>query len=419
MASAGWQPYHTVWAVLFLGWFATGIIRNALSPLLPAVRSEFGLTFGQAGDLATAYFIAYAGLQFVGGYLGDRWGRKRVLVWGGALATLATLATAAAWSPAALFAARLGVGVAHGMFFGSDRPLIAAHTPPPMMGVGQGLSFAGLGFGVWFGTAAAGFLGGLLPWRGVFVVLALFPAVAAALIALRIGEPARQGRTRGAWAPVRPALASGDLWLLYVAGLTPSFAQWVIGTWGPAILMEAGAGDLSRASSYAGLFGVMAMPGLAFFGALSDRLAARGLGRKFVAVCGYLALAADMGILAWGIAGGASFWALVPFMALVGALTWGPWAAIHALFAHVVPPRIHGTAFGFMNGCAMLGSVLGPPVAGRLRDAGGSFASACLLAAALAALGALLVAAVRPAFRPGPEVPLGDREAAQGGAHAP
>jgi predicted MFS family arabinose efflux permease len=415
MARSHWQPYHTVWAILSLGWFATGTIRNALSPLLPAIRTEFALTFGQAGDLATAYFIAYAAVQFVGGYLGDRWGRKRVLVWGGALATLATLGTAGAWSPAALFAARLGVGTAHGMFFGSDRPLIAAHTPLARMGVGQGLSFAGLGFGVWFGTAAGGFLGGLLPWRGVFGVLAIFPAVAAALIALRITEPSRPARTQAAPLSVRPALVSGDLWLLYVAGLTPSFSQWVIGTWGPAILMEAGAGDMSRAAFYAGLFGLMAMPGLYFFGTLSDRLAARGLGRKFAAVGGYLALAADMGAIAFGISRGAPFWVLVPFVALVGALTWGPWAAIHALFSHVVPPRIHGVAFGLMNGCAMLGSVLGPPVAGRLRDAGGSFTSACLLAAGLAGLGALLVAAVRPAFRPGPEIVLGEKAPVRGG----
>ena len=404
-----WQPYHTVWAILFLGWLATGVIRNALSPLLPAIRSEFGLTFGQAGDLATAYFIAYAGMQLLGGYAGDRWGRKQMLVWGGALTTLATLGTAAAWSPAALFGARLTVGLAHGMFFGSDRPLIAAATPPARMGVGQGLSFAGLGFGVWLGTAAAGFLNGLLPWRGVFAVLAVFPAAAAALIALRIREPARPAAPHAAPPVFRPAVASGDLWLLYVAGLTPSFSQWVIGTWGPAILMEAGAGDMARASFYAGLFGLMAMPGLLTFGALSDRMAARGLGRKFVAASGYLALAADMGALAVGISLGAPFWALVPFVALVGALTWGPWAAIHALFSHMVPPRIHGTAFGLMNGCAMVGSVLGPAVSGRLRDAGGSFAMACLVAAGLAALGALLVVAVRPAFRLGPEVAVADK----------
>ena len=69
-----------------------------------------------------------------------------------------------------------------------------------------------------------------------------------------------------------------------------------------------------------------------------------------------------------------------------------------------MPSRIYGTVFGILNGWAMLGAVVAPAVTGRLRDAGGSFASSCFLAAALAALGALLVAAVRPAFRAGPEV---------------
>lgn len=409
MARIRWQPYHTVWAILFLMWLATGVIRNALSPLLPAIRAEFGLTFGQAGNLATAYFLAYAAVQFVGGYGGDRWGRKRMLVWGGVLSALATLGTGAAWSPASLFAARLAVGAGHGTYYANDRPLIALHTPPARMGVGQGLSFAGLGIGVWFGTAAAGFLGESLRWRAVFAVLAVLPAAATALIALGVPEAPRGDRGRAAPPAFRPALTSGDLWLVYVAGATPSFAQWVIGTWGPAILMEAGAGDLARASFYAGLFGLMAVPGLLVFGALSDRLAARGWGRKPVVVAAYLALAADMGGLGWGIARGAPFWALVPLVALVGSLTWGPWAAIQALFARIVPPGILGTAFGLLNGFAMLGSMLGPAVAGRLRDSGGSFASGCLLASALAAVGALLAAAVRPAFRPGPEIAIGRR----------
>ena len=318
MAPIGWQPYHTVWTILFLGWLATGVIRTALSPLLPAIRDDFGLTFGQAGDLATAYFIAYAAVQFVGGYWGDRWGRKRLLAWGGVLSTMATLATAIAWSPAALFTARLAVGVGHGTYYANDRPLIASHTPPARMGLGQGLSFAGLGMGVWFGTAAAGFLAGFLGWRGVFTVLAGLPAIATALIALRIPEAPRGGRGRAVPPALRPALTSGDLWLFYVAGAMPSFAQWVIGTWGPAILLEAGAGDLARASFYAGLFGVMAMPGLLAFGTLSDRMAARGWGRKPVVVAAYLALAADMAALAWGIARGAPFCALVPLVALVG-----------------------------------------------------------------------------------------------------
>ena len=28
-----WQPYHTVWAILFLGWLATGVILFLATPL--------------------------------------------------------------------------------------------------------------------------------------------------------------------------------------------------------------------------------------------------------------------------------------------------------------------------------------------------------------------------------------------------
>ncbi len=416
MPFTGWQPYYTVWSLLCLGWFATAVIRAALAPLLPLIRTEFGLSYGQAGDLATAYFLTYAALQFLSGNLGDRWGRKRVLVLGGILNVLATLGTAAARSPGALFAARFFVGLAHGTYFGNDRSLIAPHTPPARMGLGQGLSFAGMGMGIWFGTAAAGFLAAALDWRGVFALLAVLPAAATALIALWVVDPSR--RERGQVRPMawRPALTNSDLWLLYLAGMMPTFAQWLIGSWGPAILMEGGAADLSTAAFCAGLFGIMALPGLLFFGALSDALVRRGKGRKFVAVGAYLALAADMGALAWGIQRGASLWVLVPLVAMVGALTWGPWAAIFSLCSHIMPARIYGTVFGTLNGWAMLGAVVAPAVTGRLRDAGGSFASSCFLAAALAAVGALLVAGVRPAFRAGPEVAWNERARASGSA---
>ncbi len=407
MPKTTWQSYHTVWAILFLGWFATAVIRAALAPLLPLIRSEFALTYGQAGDLATAYFLTYAALQFVSGNLGDRWGRKRVLVCGGVLGVLATLGTALAWSPGALFAARFLVGLAHGTYFGNDRSLIASHTPPSRMGLGQGLSFAGMGLGIWFGTAAAGFFAGLLPWRGVFALLAILPAAATAWIAVSVSDPSRRKDALVQPVALRPALASGDLWLLYVAGIMPTFSQWLIGSWGPAILMEGGAADLPAAAFYAGLFGVMALPGLLFFGTLSDWLAVRGKGRKIMAVGAYLALAADMGALAWGIQHEAPLWVLVPLVAMVGALTWGPWAALYSLCSHIMPARILGTVFGILNGWAMVGGVMAPAVAGRLRDAGGSFASSCFLAAILAALGAALVAAVRPAFRAGPEVAWG------------
>jgi putative MFS transporter len=75
-----WEYYHKVWAVLVFGWVANYMVRSGLSPVLIPIREEFGLSYAQAGLIGSAVFYAYAGMLFPAGILGDRIGRKIVLV---------------------------------------------------------------------------------------------------------------------------------------------------------------------------------------------------------------------------------------------------------------------------------------------------------------------------------------------------
>ncbi|MGH7264047.1 MAG: MFS transporter, partial [Candidatus Rokuibacteriota bacterium] len=116
-----WQSYHTVWALLVFGWVANYMIRMALSPLLEPVMAEFGLTHAQAGFLFSVFFYGYVAMQVPAGLLGDRFGRKRVLVTGVLLVAAAALLTGLGRSLAVLGLARLVTGLAQGMYFSNDR----------------------------------------------------------------------------------------------------------------------------------------------------------------------------------------------------------------------------------------------------------------------------------------------------------
>jgi hypothetical protein len=72
--------YHQVWLVMIFGWITNYLVRSALSPVLIPLMREFSLTYAQAGLLASAFFYAYALMQFPAGYLGDRFGKKRILI---------------------------------------------------------------------------------------------------------------------------------------------------------------------------------------------------------------------------------------------------------------------------------------------------------------------------------------------------
>src|SRR2546428_2661545 len=75
-------PYVVVWALLILAWAANFVIRIGFSALLPSIIDELQLSYTRAGLLASAFFYAYVIMQIPSGLLGDRFGRRRILVLG-------------------------------------------------------------------------------------------------------------------------------------------------------------------------------------------------------------------------------------------------------------------------------------------------------------------------------------------------
>src|SRR2546428_3409803 len=74
--------YVLVWLLLIFAWAANFVIRIGFSALLPSIIDELQLSYTRAGLLASAFFYAYVIMQIPSGLLGDRWGRRRILVLG-------------------------------------------------------------------------------------------------------------------------------------------------------------------------------------------------------------------------------------------------------------------------------------------------------------------------------------------------
>ena len=80
--------YSVIWGILVYTWICNYLIRMALSSLLPPIIEEFGLSYTSAGFLSTGFFYAYLAMQLPAGVLGDRFGRKRLLLAGVLLGAL-------------------------------------------------------------------------------------------------------------------------------------------------------------------------------------------------------------------------------------------------------------------------------------------------------------------------------------------
>lgn len=413
-----WCPYHTVWAVLWFGWLSNYAVRIALSPVLLAIREEFGRSHEEAGLLMSVFFYAYAAMQWPAGHLGDRLGRKRILVLGALIWGIMTLLTAWVPSFAGLLVCRFLTGLAEGVYFGNDRPVIAAVTPPEKMALGQGLSFTGLGLGMALGLISAGWINAHWGWRAVFQILSLLSFLASFLLARFLPEsgggpePRSGGHVSGVRGPcgdhgslasrrsslLRLVFCRFDLWMIYLAGIAAIYASWVGQAWAPAMFEELGQ-DRAAAAYCASVYGLAALPALPLLGAWSDHLARRGRGRKMLIALCLLVFGGLMSIWGYGLDQGAPVARMVGLLFLIGMVSWGLWAPLFSLVSHLVPSEIRGTAFGFMNAVHFLGAVLAPWWTGRLRDATGSFARGAYSATALLLVAALLIASIRPAFR--------------------
>lgn len=398
-----WEKYHTVWLILIFGWITNYMVRSSLSPLLIPIIQEFKLTYAQAGILATAFFYAYTLMQLPAGHIGDRLGRRFVLVictcWWGLMSLLTGLAN----SFFSIFIFRFLTGIGEGAYFSNDRPIISAYTPERKRGFGQGISFIGLGIGMFIGILLAGWISDIFGWRSVFILYSIPSFLASLLIFLLIKEPKKGELKKGNPVSYSLIFKNRDLWLLYIGGISGIYALWVIGTWAPAIFKEMGVKTLAQSSFYSSLLGLSAIPGLSITGLISDRLIKKGKGRKGLIAIEFFLIALFMSFLGYGLEVKINLYVFIFFYFMAGFFIWGHWAAFYALLPDIVPYEILGTAYGFTNTIHFLGSIFAPWVTGWIKDFSASFSWGLYLGAIFCVLGGILILSVRPPFRFGME----------------
>ena len=387
--------YVVVWLLFVLAWAANFAIRVGFSALLPPIIRELELSYTQAGALASAFFWAYIALQIPAGLLGDRFGRRRVLVLGLVGVAAATALTGLAGSFGALLVARLATGVGQGSLFSNDRAIIAALTPREKIGLGQGVSFTGPGLGIALGLALGGVLADALSWRAVLFLFALGPLAAALAIARWVPRTPASSDAAALWPRLRAVLGTGAVWVLGAAGACGIYVQFVLATWAPMFFLETGVHGLARAGTLAGVQGLAAVAGLVTGGWADDRLRRRGVRHRTIVATGLVALAASMGAMALALARGSSPGVGVT-LALAAFFVWGIWGSAYALLGELVRAADLGAAFGVFNSICFVGAIVGPAVTGWVRDLTGTFAGGCALAVLVALAGAAIATATPP-----------------------
>jgi MFS family permease len=136
---------------------------------LPSLTRAFGASFQQAQWVVLSYLLAMTAVVVVAGRMGDRLGRRRLLLTGLLLFTLASVFCARSPSLVALIAARAVQGLGAATMMALAMALVADTVPRERTGSAMGWLASMSAVGTALGPSAGGLLIAWLDWRAMFL----------------------------------------------------------------------------------------------------------------------------------------------------------------------------------------------------------------------------------------------------------
>lgn len=388
--------------VIMLALLADGLDLQLLSLVAPVILGEWNVSRAAFGPALSAALIGVAFGTSVGGWLGDRLGRKQVLLWAVVWFGAATIAASFTHDVTQLTVLRL-IG---GLGFGAAAPngTALANEWVPLIWRPRVTSMLTMG------TPLGGMLGAVLVpqvlpqvgWRGSFVYCGAVSLVLAILVFFVVREsPAFRARVAGQAGHAEPSGIAGvfapqfkrlnlGAWTCYFC---LSVVAYAIAAWSPVFFTSAGL-TLQQALGSVIVFNLCAVIAAISAGFIVTRIGSRLLigvccGVLLVAIATlYVALVrlppgSEQGIVLARIAMGA-----------IGATTGTTLAMMSAILALAYPTAIRSTGLGIGGMVGRTGGIVIALFGGAILSLNGTDPTALFVVLGIAtviAFGAMLV----------------------------
>lgn len=386
---------------MFLSVCINYVDRGSLSVAAPILSKEFSLSARELGYLLSAFFWSYTACQLVVGWLVDRYDVKWIYTVGFVLWSLAMAATGWVNSFAALFAARLLLGIGESVFQPSVSKIVVHLFPAERRGLPNALVDVGTKIGPGLSTLIGGLLVNRYGWRALFIgvglgsLLWLLPWFVCMPSTRR---PASHERVVGPG--VMEILSRRETWGTSFGMFALGYVWIFLLTWLPSYLVK----ERNYSMEQMAVFGSLPFWGMAVAsltgGWASDRLIAQGhtptVVRKTFAVAGLLLCAGLMLPAAFVENSSVSMRLLIASGVSLGFFTSNVWAITQTLAG----PETAGKWTGIQNFIGNLGGVISPIIAGLIVQQTGSFFLAFAAAAGIVVLGAMSYLLLVPKVEP-------------------
>jgi MFS transporter, Spinster family, sphingosine-1-phosphate transporter len=333
--------------------------RQAIFSVFPILNKELGMSDVQLGLLGSVFLWVYGLSSPVAGYLGDRFRRKKVILWSLVIFSASTFATGMALARWHLLWLRGLLGISEALYLPAALALIADYHSSRTRSTAVGLHQTGLLTGGVLGGFLGGYMGEHYGWRVAFYLLGGVGALVALVSVLSLREAPKgasdfltSGQVRAVpreplARTLREILTKPTILCIIFAGIAGSASGWVVMTWMPLYLHERFGMGLAQAGFSASFYFMISGAGGLLVGSLlSDCWAMRDQrGRMFLQVIGFaIAAPAALVVGSIGTAGG-----LLVLMFLFG-FGRGVWDCNNMpIFCDVMTPATRSTTFGVFN----------------------------------------------------------------------
>ncbi|WP_244192586.1 MFS transporter [Dietzia lutea] len=433
-------------AILFDGYDL--VVYGAVLPALMADPSQIGpLGAAQAGALGSYALIGVMIGALSAGAVGDRIGRRRIMLGAIAWFSIGMAATAFARDITTFGVLRLLTGLGIGAIVATAGAIIAEFAPAGRRNLFNAVVYSGIPAGGVLASALAMALRDHIGWRGLFLIGAL-PLVLvlpyawfalpesprwlasrghtarAARICAATGLPAEMARTEGAPLTATPTTGDGDddevgtrtgfaallsrkyrlgtllLGFMSFAGLLLTYG---LNTWLPTIMENYG---IDAKSSLGFL---LVLNGGAIVGGLAASWLADRHGPRVIVACSFVL--ATLALVAITVS--PPLVLVVALVAAAGMGTIGTQVLLYGFVSNYYETGARAAGVAWCAGFGRLGGILGPVIGGFLVAAGLEADTSFLVFGGIALVGAALTLAVprspalhEPAPAPAPVAPL-------------
>lgn len=335
--------------------------RVLISPLLPLIKADFGLSYAQLAALVVSYDIGYGATIVLGGWLAERVGRARTIMFGLLFSALVLFLTGFADSFRSLLALRVLAGFGFSTYFGPGISLLLATAPPGSRTTAIGIHAAASSLGRLVAPALAGFMGSYLGWQAAFRAAFLYPALLGLAFAVTL---------RGKDKPYEHEESPGLIPVILKPGFIRLCGAYALGlmfflglmAFLPLYLSEIYRLDVKSVGILVGLVGGVSIPANPVVGFLSDRYGQRKVATVLLLVSSLLNLLLGLH---------PSLALLIPILVLYGVVLTSPLSIFLSMLARIIPVRGSAVIVSIFNGVGIGFGAIANMAFGALADLAG------------------------------------------------